>query len=188
MPNNAAKQSTKAVRFALPAEHTPRRHNSPWSRNQELPHRRPALRPATASPSRRSNSRQELDLTSTKAVHGSEKSSSVPREPKNPAAGKNRPEPPGNHKDSTINRKPRTDPSTLPTFLPKRPDRRPAHPPAPPHKRKPPLPSSAPGRKSSPSQKEPEQVRVKFHRGSRRTDVRIAGGSGGLPPLVVKFR
>lgn len=186
MPNNAAKSTAKAVRFALPAEHTPRRHDSPLSRNQELPHRRPNLTSAT-NPRKPSNSRQELELASTRAVHGSEKSSPVARRQESPATGKRRPDLPGNRKDPTINRKPRANPSTLPAYPPKRPDKRPAPPTTPAPRRKPPLPSSVPGRKSSPAQKEPEQVRVKFHRGSRRTDVKIAGGSG-LPPLVVKFR
>lgn len=179
MPNNAAKQTTKAVRFALPAEHTPRRHDSPWSKNRELRDRRPDLTTAT-NPRRGSSTRQGLDLESTRAVHGSEKSSSVSKGQSNPPGRKKiaRPE---EHKPSTLDRKsaPNSSPPAPPSFSAKRSEKRPA--PSPPPRAK------TLRRKSTPRKPGPEQVRVNFHRGSRRTDVKIAGESG-LPPLVVKFR
>lgn len=148
----------------------------PWSKPQEPYHRKSDFATA-AKPRSPSIPKQELDLTSTRAVHGSEKSSSVSRRQNN-LPQERRMTSSGKHRDSTANRNPMGSPP--PPLLPaKRPERRPslggkAHP-------SPHTPRPSP---SGPANE--EQVRVRFHSG-RRTDVKIAGRDG-LPPLVVRFR
>lgn len=175
MPRKTARQTTKAVRFALPAEHTPRRYNHPRSKSQDPHNRKPDLTAAT-NPRNASNSRQNPDFASTRAVHGSEKPSSVSRRQNNLPQEKRRTSP-ENHRGWTENRKPLGSPP--PPFPTKRPEKGPssggkAH-----------LSPHIPRRRPSGPETE-EQVRVRFHSG-RRTDVKIAGRDG-LPPLVVKFR
>lgn len=181
MPTKATKKTTKAVRFALPAEYTPPKNNLPRNKAQDPLYRKPDLTTATRNPRNLSNSRQELDLASTRAVHGSEKPSSVSRRPKNLPQEK-RTTSPENHKGSTINFRPvGSPPSPRPAPFPaKKPEKVPS-----PESKAYQSPHTLRRSPRSGPENE-EQVRVRF-RGGRRTEVKIAGRDG-LPPLVVKFR
>lgn len=177
MPTKATKQTTKAVRFALPAEHTSPRNKLPRSKAQDPLYRKPDLTPTKRNPGNPSNSTRDLDLACTRAVHGSEKPSSVSRRQKNVPQEK-RTTTPERQRGSTMNRKPVVSPS--PPFPAKRTEKVPS----PGGKA---YQSPQTSRRSPSGPENEEQVRVRFHSG-RRTEVKIAGGGSGLPPLVVKFR
>ncbi|KAI7208345.1 hypothetical protein KC333_g9173 [Hortaea werneckii] len=82
-----------------------------------------------------------------------------------------------------MNRKPMGSPPPPPP-PPPFPAKKPAKPPSPESKA---YQSPQTPRRSPSGPENEEQVRVRFHSG-RRTDVKIAGGGSGRPPLVVKFR